>query len=52
VSEIDAASMLFPAHTERPEMYVRATKKMWQQWSKRARRTHALIIIHLNDLLL
>ena len=41
VTEIEAASVLFPVHTEPPEMHVRANKKRWQQSSKRARRTRS-----------
>jgi hypothetical protein len=50
VSEIDAAGVLFPVHAERPEMYVRATKKDGSS-GRRGRDVHA-IIIHPNNLLL
>jgi len=50
VSEIDTAGVLFPVHAERPEMYVRATKKDGSS-GRRGRDAHALII-HPNNLLL
>lgn len=41
VTEIDAASVLFPVHTERPEMHVRVTKKDGSS-GRRGRDVHTL----------
>lgn len=41
VTEVDAASVLFPVHAERPEMYVRATKKDGSS-GRRGRDVHTL----------